>query len=315
VELSDKRFVAFRDVAGQAATLDARCSHMGADLSRGEVTGGRLRCPLHAWEYAADGQCVRIPATHELPPFACQSAYPTAEVGGHVVFHNAPSARFPFPFYEGRSPDDLLAAPPFDFVVNTPWYMIGANAFDLQHFRVAHDRTLVDAPVIEEPSPFARRITANYDVSGTSVRDRMTRRFSGPRVRMSVTVWGGTVILVTAEFRRTTSYGMVFVRPLAAARTHLRTIVWVPRRRGPLRRALVDPLDALVRRNFIRAFMLDDAVRSDGVGYNPHTLIDADRELRDYFEWLTRLTTEAGRSLPCSQPLRPGDDTSSRSLA
>jgi len=312
VELGDKRFVAFLYAAGHTAVLDARCSHMGADLSRGDVTGGRLRCPLHAWEYAADGQCVRIPATSEIPRFACQPAYPTAEVGGHVVFYSAPSAPFPFPFYEDRSPADLLAAAPFDFVVNTPWYLIGANAFDLQHFRVAHDRTLVDAPVIDEPSPFARRITANYDVSGASVRDRLTRRFSGPRVRMSVTVWGGTLILVSAEFRRTTSYGMVFVRPLEAARTHLRTIVWVPRRRGPLRRALVDPLDALVRRSFIRAFMTDDAVRSDGVGYNPHTLIDADRELRDYFAWLARLTTEAGRSQPCPQPPRPGDDTSSR---
>ena len=44
------------------------------------------------------------------------------------------------------------------------------------------------------------------------------------------------------------------------------------------------------------AFMMDDAVRSDGVEYNPHTLIDADRELRDYFAWLGRVTTGDGRS-------------------
>jgi phenylpropionate dioxygenase-like ring-hydroxylating dioxygenase large terminal subunit len=283
---------------------------MGADLSRGEVIGGRLRCPLHAWEYAGDGRCERVPATDQIPHFACQSAYPTAEIGGHVVFHNTPSAHFPFPFYDGRSAEDLLAAEPFDLVVDTPWYMIGANAFDLQHFRVAHDRTLLDTPVIEEPSLYARRITANYDVSGTSIRDRLTRRFSGPRVRMSVTVWYGTLILVTAEFRRTISYGMVFVRPLSTERTHLRTIVWVPRRRGLLLRAIVDPIDARVRRSFIRAFMTDDAVRSDGVGYNPNTLIDADRELRDYFAWLGRVTTEAGRSEPCAETRRPVDVTS-----
>src|SRR5687767_10260819 len=58
-------YVGFRDPAGRAVTLDARCSHMRADLARGEVVGGHLRCPLHAWEYAGDGRCVRIPAAEK----------------------------------------------------------------------------------------------------------------------------------------------------------------------------------------------------------------------------------------------------------
>lgn len=297
VEVGGVAYVAFRDSAGRAVTLDARCSHMGADLSRGDVVAGRLRCPLHAWEYAGDGRCVHIPASDAIPPFACQPTYPTVEFGGHVAFHNAPVANFPFPFFEGRTPEDLIPAAPFEFVAETPWHMIGANAFDIQHFRIAHDRTLVGSPVVDSPAPLARRITAEYDVTGSSMRDRLTRRFSGPRVRMSVTVWAGTLILVTAAFQRTTSYGMVFVRPLSDGRRSLvRTIVWAPRRQGAVRRALLDPLDARIRRRFIRAFMMDDATRSDGVEYNPHTLIEADAELRDYFVWLSQATTETGRS-------------------
>jgi phenylpropionate dioxygenase-like ring-hydroxylating dioxygenase large terminal subunit len=277
---------------------------MGADLARGRVIGGFLRCPLHGWEYGGDGRCVRIPATDRIPPFACQAAFPTAEVGGHVLFHNAPAAQFPMPFFEGCIVADLFPASPFDLVVDTPWYMIGANAFDLQHFRVAHDRTLVGEPVVALASPFARRITATYDVTGCSIRDRLTRRFSGPSVRMSVTVWAGSLILVTATFRRTTSYGMVFLRPLGERRTHLRTIVWVPRRGGVVTRALIDPLDAWIRRRFIRAFMTEDAVRSDGVCYNPATLIDADREIRDYMTWLTAVSAggsdyDARKESPC----------------
>lgn len=284
-----KVFVAFRDASGTAVTLDARCSHMRADLSRGDVVAGRLRCPLHAWEYGGDGGCVRIPATPAIPPFARQPAYPTVELGGHVVFCNAAAPPFPMPFYEGRAPGDLLAAEPFEMAAQMPWYMVGANGFDAQHFRVAHDRTLVGAPVVDAPAPFARRISADYDVTGTSPRDRLTRRFCGPRVRMSVTVWGGTVVLVTAQFRRTTSYGMVFVRPVDPGRSHLTGIVWVPRRRSAPARALLDPLDAAVRRRFIRAFMNDDSVRAHGVGYHPATLIDADSELREYFAWLAGL--------------------------
>jgi phenylpropionate dioxygenase-like ring-hydroxylating dioxygenase large terminal subunit len=290
MDLGGRRYVGFRDASGRAVVLDARCSHMRADLSRGDVVAGRIRCPLHAWEYAGDGRCVHVPATANIPPFACQLAYAAAEFGGHVAFCNAPAVPFPMPFYDGRTPADLVPAAPFDMVVRIPWHMVAANGFDIQHFRVAHDRTLAAAPVVDEPASFARRITAEFEVTGTGPRDRLTRRFSGPRVRMSVTVWGGTNVLVAAEFRRTTSYGMVFVRPLDAERTHLRTIVWVPRRRGALRRALLDPLDAAVRRSFIRAFMGDDAARSEGVGYNPATLIDADKELRDYFLWLGGVT-------------------------
>jgi hypothetical protein len=86
---------------------------------------------------------------------------------------------------------------------------------------------------------------------------------------------------------------MVFVRPVGENRTRLRTIVWVPRRRGAVGRAVLDPIDARIRRSFIRAFMTDDAVRSDGVRYNPGTLIDADREMRAYFDWLAALDHEA----------------------
>lgn len=292
VVLGRSTFVAFRDTQGTVAVLEGRCSHMGADLSRGTVVGGSLRCPLHGWEYAADGRCVRIPASGTIPPLACQAVYPSVEIGGHILFHNAQAARFPMPFFDDVSPGDLRPAEPFDFVVNTPWYMIGANAFDLQHFRVAHDRTLVGTPLIDSPSPFARRIAATYDVTGRSVRDRLTRQFSGRQVRMTVNVWAGTLILVTAAFRRTTSYGMVFVKPLDDGRSHLRTIVWVRRRPGALARTLLDPLDARIRRRFIRAFLMDDAVRSDGVRYNPATLIDADHEMREYFTALAAMSGE-----------------------
>jgi len=35
--------------------------------------------------------------------------------------------------------------------------------------------------------------------------------------------------------------------------------------------------------------MMDDAMRSDGVRYNPARLIDADRVLVDYMNWLMTL--------------------------
>ncbi len=108
---------------------------------------------------------------------------------------------------------------------------------------------------------------------------------------MSVTNWCGNLILVTARLRRTTSYGMVCARPLGPRRTLLRVIVWVPRSKGFVGRALIDPVDARIRRSFIRAFMKSDADRGAGIQYNPAGLIDADKELAHYFEWLKRASS------------------------
>jgi phenylpropionate dioxygenase-like ring-hydroxylating dioxygenase large terminal subunit len=290
--LGEKRFVAFRDSSGKAVVLDARCSHMRADLSRGCVRDGVLHCPLHDWRYAADGRCVRIPASETIPPFARQTAYPTAEIGGQVVFFNATVADYSMPFFDGQSPEDLYPAPLFEIELGCPWYLVGANGFDVQHFRIAHDRTLKDMPAIDQPAPFAQRMVATYDVTGDGFRDALTRCFAGGEVRMSVTSWAGVNILATATFARTRTHGMVFVRPLAEERTLLQTIVWVPRRFSVLGRNLIDPLAARIRRRFIRAFLHDDAVRAGGARYNPATLLpDADREMKHYLDWLARLTS------------------------
>src|SRR5438046_2897031 len=66
LELGDIKYVAFRGASGSPTVLDARCSHMGADLGMGCVVNGVIHCPLHDWQYAGDGACVRIPASDQI---------------------------------------------------------------------------------------------------------------------------------------------------------------------------------------------------------------------------------------------------------
>lgn len=291
LEVGATKFVVYRSISGQPVALKRQCAHMNADLACGNVVDGHLVCPLHGWEYADDGKCVRIPVDSEIPAFARLAKFETVEFNGHVAIFNAGKSDFPFPVFDGKSFDDLSPAKPFDFFLDVPWYMVSANAFDLQHFRTAHDRTLVRSTNDPDPSPFARRITGVFGVDGNSFRDRVTRTFSGPQVTMTITAWTGTTILVTASFRKTTSYGLVFVRPLGESRTHVRVINWISPRRSSLARALIDPLDRFIRRRFIRAFLKEDAVRGIGVQYNPSTLIDADQVLREYLDWLAEITS------------------------
>ncbi len=291
VTVGGREYVAYVTGSGIPAVLDGRCVHMGANLARGCVVGEHLQCPFHSWEFDRGGICRAIPASASVPAFAKQRAYPTAVHNGLVFFFNGPEARFELPVFERKADSTLLRSKSFGFDLQLPWYMVAANGFDLQHFRTAHDRTLIEEPQLSSPSPYCRQISARFRVAGSGFRDRLTRLVSGDEVVMTIQSWCGALILVTASFRRTTSYGMVCVRPIADDRTHITTFVSIDRRRNWLARQILDPLDVAIRRSFIRAFMKDDVDRCVGIGYSKGTLIEADGVLGDYLEWVRSLAS------------------------
>jgi aminopyrrolnitrin oxygenase len=293
LDLCGRSYVGYRAQSGRVVVLSGRCSHMGAHLGRGKVRGERLTCPLHGWEYGPDGACEKIPAADAIPGFARQCSYPAEERAGHVFFFNRKQARFALPFFEGITPNELLPAKPFELVADVPWYFVGANGFDIQHFRMAHDRTLLEPPRVSEVSPFARRVVAKFAVTGNSFQDRMTRSIAGPIVTMDVTSWCGTMIMVKAHFQRTTSYGIFNVLPMDDQRTLGRVIVWVKRSRSGLGQALFDPVNAAIRRRFIQTFLRSDLPRIAGLRYQPEKLIAADGILSDYFVWLENISEPA----------------------
>src|SRR6478609_12222467 len=54
--------VLFRGQAGKAAALLDRCPHRNVPLSLGRVvTGGRLECAYHGWQFENGGRCAKIP--------------------------------------------------------------------------------------------------------------------------------------------------------------------------------------------------------------------------------------------------------------
>jgi nitrite reductase/ring-hydroxylating ferredoxin subunit len=292
--------VAYRTAQGRAAVLSARCAHLGADLGRGRVVGDALQCPFHNWEYGPDGRCTRIPTTDAIPAFARQMCYPVQERHGFIFFFNGREPLFPLPFFFDEQPEAFVAGKPFRFVANCTWYMLAANGFDVEHFRAVHDRTLIGPPEVDCPAPFARRMRWAAEVTGSSIFDGLLRRFAGGPVHVSITSWGGPYILVTGFFRRARSYILIATQPLEDERTLIETIVLGPRRTP----ALLQPLSLWVRRIFTRGFLRDDIDRLGGIRYNPHTLLENDRLLIEYFAWAAALPNHDTRN-PKSQISNP----------
>ncbi len=61
VEVEGREIALFRE-GSRVHALDAICPHRGASLAFGDVRGGVVHCPLHAWPFRlADGACVDQP--------------------------------------------------------------------------------------------------------------------------------------------------------------------------------------------------------------------------------------------------------------
>jgi nitrite reductase/ring-hydroxylating ferredoxin subunit len=133
----DGRVVIFRGESGEVAVLSAYCSHLGADLSCGDVIGDSVRCAFHHWHYGLDGRCNNIPSGDAIPRGAYQFKFPSVERVGMIWAFNGVEPLYQFPL-EGVSEDThvIRATKLRDFPIDPGLFM--CNTFDFQHFRVVH---------------------------------------------------------------------------------------------------------------------------------------------------------------------------------
>jgi len=155
--------VVFRGEGGTAHVLDAFCPHLGAHLGRGgTVTGERVRCPFHGWEWeGATGSCSRIPYTRRIPPGASIESFPTVERNGYIlVWHHlegkAPS--YEVPELEECGHADWTDFEKYEWEVKTALQEMGENGADAAHFQIVHGTKNVPITESEENGPFRRML-------------------------------------------------------------------------------------------------------------------------------------------------------------
>ena len=282
--------VAFRTESGAVAVLDARCSHLGANLSCGKVAGEAIQCPFHHWSFGVDGVCSKIPAAQEIPKFARQVSYPVTVRHGCVFFFNGPEATFPLPFIENEAPEDFVAAKVFSYSADTTWFMIASQGFDIQHFESVHDRRLLSPPDLRQLSPFAFRSFYKAVNIGEELRDVVLRFLVGKTVELTMDNWGGTMFVIKAIFPRACSRFLVSFRPMEDGTTHFDVLVFTPRGIASLARPL--------RRWFTRAHLEAEASLIRGTVYRPTHLIPEDQGMIQCFHWLAGIPQRVAASEP-----------------
>ena len=282
--------VAFRTESGRVVVMNSRCSHLGADLSRGKVVGDCIECPFHGWRYSPDGRCSRIPNMTSIPERARQTVYPVVERHGLLFFFNARIPLFPLPFLIDDTPADFVAAKPVSFVADCSWYMVSAHGYDSQHFATVHSRKLHGPLQVDCPAPFARRSRYRADVLGAAYYDRLLRRFAGSTVDISITTWGGTIVTISGAFKRAISRFMICLTPLSDGKTRCDVIAFAPRANTVAGRLFAQTVGLWIRRLFTGAYLIAETESLGSPRYNPLSLVHADSEMIDYFCWAAELS-------------------------
>ncbi|WP_413382080.1 Rieske 2Fe-2S domain-containing protein [Alkalihalobacillus sp. 1P02AB] len=146
VTVMGERIVIFRNGEGVQAFKDL-CVHRGAALSLGCVRDGNLVCPYHGWEYASNGDCVKIPQLPEgraIPKKAKITKYSCTEQYGFVWINLEGTTPhfFPFPEIEDHQFQNVIWGPMLT-LANPP--RIVENFLDVGHLAFVHEGFLGDS--------------------------------------------------------------------------------------------------------------------------------------------------------------------------
>ena len=282
--------VLFRGESGGVSALSAHCSHLGTHLGAGTVVGDRLRCPLHHWEYDGEGVCRRIPVTEQIPGSACQASFPVVERYGCVFVFNGAAALHPPPTFGADAEGSLRTAVARPVRLRCPWYVVQANAFDMQHLQTVHERALREAPVVQVLDGNRLRLRYVSRVTGHTAVDRTMRWLARDCIRISITCWGGSILTIESDLGRARSSLLLGFLPTEEG-TRV-TPVFGMRRTGL---APADALRVSLARWLYSGFLERDISLLDGTRFRPHLLLPYDASLRQYLDFIASLPTAGHR--------------------
>jgi len=137
--------VLWLDSNGKPATTEDRCCHRSAQLSKGQVIDGNIRCPYHGWSFDGTGACVKVPqlTTDNIPRTYKVSGYPCQERYGYVwVCMGEPLSDIP-EIPEAKE-SEFRQIHEFDETWHASGLRMMENSFDSAHGNFVHARSWGD---------------------------------------------------------------------------------------------------------------------------------------------------------------------------
>lgn len=155
--------VLYRLADGTPVALDDRCPHRWAPLSEGKVIDDKIVCPYHGMEFAADGQCTKVPTQDQMPPRACVRSYPVRQSGAFIwIWMGDPDAIDTEPVDMGYTDHPDWSFVTGYYEVGANWVLIRENVLDLTHIAFLHANTFKQNDWVNPPEAFMDGETVVY---------------------------------------------------------------------------------------------------------------------------------------------------------
>ncbi len=157
-QLLGQKLVLWLNQTGQPLALADRCCHRSAQLSKGVVVDGCVRCPYHGWSFDGEGKCANVPqfeSGQAIPPSYRVQAFKCTERYGYVWVCLEDSPLLPIPYIPEAEDSSLRLIPQFC----EPWHCSGLrvmeNSFDNAHFSFVHGASFGNQ---QQPQPAASEL-------------------------------------------------------------------------------------------------------------------------------------------------------------
>ncbi len=170
-------FAFWRDADGKPHAFPDRCPHLGASLSQGSVSNGKLVCPFHGFEFHPSGECAHIPANGaqgKIPAGLACTRYVLQELHGFIWMWTGPLPASGTPAY---FPDIAQGFQTCDIAIDAKVNYSRAieNQLDAAHLAFVHKTTIgfggksfVDGPYVEASDDGIKSWVANRVDNGTA---------------------------------------------------------------------------------------------------------------------------------------------------
>ncbi|TDU04465.1 phenylpropionate dioxygenase-like ring-hydroxylating dioxygenase large terminal subunit [Streptomyces sp. 846.5] len=183
VKFQERSFVVYKDPDGGIHCAENACAHRQVALSEGTVSGCRLVCPYHGWEFDPDGSLAKVPywpADRPIPKVRIKT-YPTLVRGGIVWFLPEPGETLP-PLPQGT--EEWETPEWFSFELDQAFdnhYGIGLiNGMDYFHFHLHREYQPWSDIQLKDLEAEEGRVCGTYEVAtGKSRPERVLRQLLG----------------------------------------------------------------------------------------------------------------------------------------
>ena len=283
------KLAVFRNRLNQIGAVDARCCHIGADLSRGVIDDELLVCPLHNWAFDTRGYCQRIPCQHAVPTSARQTALPCKEHYGVIYAFLGSEADFPLPYFPDT--DNYIASRARILDFDTGYEMAGANSFDEQHLTVVHRRQVLGKQVITSKAENHFAIEYRAKVTPHTQYDKILHLIGKSEVHMSLDCWGGNLLLFS--HLGTANRMMISLLPVSEHKSRAFITTVLPKGDN----ALYFPFKWIAVRIlniFTMMFVKQDVQALQGIDFRFKVMLsEADHTMMKWYQYWKKLSRES----------------------